>query len=178
MLGLGKLQVLESKLDIYEDLSKEMLSKLENAVTTISENSNRVAIVLERHETRLDEGDKSNQLIIKMIEEMKVQEEKNHKILHDRIDRIQKKVDSNQKFVIGVTAVLTTLVAIFSGYVCGSLNSLTATPTPGGSRRLKYTGVAQLGSRPKARTGRGSASKALAARLVANEAENEPSPPR
>ena len=78
MFGLGKLQVLESKLDIYEDLSKEMLDKLERAVTTISENSNRVAIVLERHETRLDEGDKSNQLIIKMIEEMKVQEEKNH----------------------------------------------------------------------------------------------------
>lgn len=112
MLGLGKLQVLESKLDIYEDLSKEMLSKLENAVTTISENSNRVAVVLERHETRLDEGDKSNQLIIKMIEEMKIQEEKNHNILHERIDRVQKKVDSNQKFVIGVTAVLTTFVAV------------------------------------------------------------------
>ena len=42
MFGLGKLQVLESKLDIYEDLSKEMLDKLERAVTTISENSNRV----------------------------------------------------------------------------------------------------------------------------------------
>ena len=67
---------------------------------------------LERHETRLDEGDKSNQLIIKMIEEMKSQEEKNHQILHDRIDRIQKKVDSNQKFVVGVTAVLTTIVAV------------------------------------------------------------------
>ena len=109
MFGLGKLQVLESKLDIYEDLSKEMLDKLERAVTTISENSNRVAIVLERHETRLDEGDKSNQLIVKMIEEMKEQEEKNHKILHDRIDRIQKKVDSNQRFVIGAGAVLATL---------------------------------------------------------------------
>ena len=109
MFGLGKLQVLESKLDIYEDLSKEMLDKLERAVTTISENSNRVAVVLERHESRLDEGDKSNQLIIKMIEEMKDQEEKNHRILHERIDRIQKKVDANQRFVIGAGAVLATL---------------------------------------------------------------------
>ena len=49
---------------------------------------------------------------LKMMEEMKDQEEKNHKILHERIDRIQKKVDSNQKFVVGVTAVLTTLVAV------------------------------------------------------------------
>ena len=47
-----------------------------------------------------------------MIEEMKTQEEKNHQILHDRIDRIQKKVDSNQKFVIGAGAVLATLVAV------------------------------------------------------------------
>ena len=107
--GLGKLTVLESKLDIYEDLSKEMLDKLERAVTTISENSNRVSVILERHENRLDEGVKSNQLIIKMIEEMKDQEEKNHRILHDRIDRIQKKVDSNQRFVIGAGAVLATL---------------------------------------------------------------------
>ena len=107
--GFGKLAVLESKLDIYEDLSKEMLDKLERAVSTISENSNRVSVILERHESRLDEGDKSNQLIIKMIEEMKGQEEKNHKILHERIDRIQKKVDSNQRFVIGAGAVLATL---------------------------------------------------------------------
>ena len=47
-----------------------------------------------------------------MIEEMKDQEEKNHKILHERIDRIQKKVDSNQKFVVGAGAVLATLVAV------------------------------------------------------------------
>ena len=110
--GLGKLAILESKLDIYEDLSKEMLDKLERAVSTISENSNRVSVILERHENRLDEGDKSNQLIIKMIEEMKDQEEKNHRILHERIDRIQKKVDSNQKFVVGAGAVLATLVAV------------------------------------------------------------------
>ena len=108
-LGLGKLAVLESKLDIYEDLSKEMLEKLERAVFTISENSNKVSVILERHESRLDEATRSDQLIIKMIEEMKDQEEKNHKVLHDRIDRIQKKVDYNQRFVIGAGAVLATL---------------------------------------------------------------------
>ena len=108
----GRLKVLESKLDIYEDLSKEMLDKLERAVGAISENSNKVSVILERHENRLDEGEKSNQLIIKMIDELKDTEEKNHKILHERIDRIQKKVDTNQRFVIGVTAVLTTIVTI------------------------------------------------------------------
>ena len=110
--GFGKLAVLESKLDIYEDLSKEMLDKLERAVTAISDNSNKVSVILERHESRLDEATRSDQLIIKMIEEMKGQEDKNHKILHERIDRIQKKVDSNQKFVIGAGAVLATLMAV------------------------------------------------------------------
>ena len=74
--GLGKLAVLESKLDIYEDLSKEMLDKLERAVSTISENSNRVSVILERHENRLDESDKSDQLIIRMIEEMKTKKKR------------------------------------------------------------------------------------------------------
>jgi len=107
--GFQKLAVLESKLDIYEDLSKEMLDKLERAVSTISENSNKVSVILERHESRLDEATRSDQLIIKMIEEMKDTDEKSNKILHDRIDRIQKKVDYNQRFVIGAGAVLATL---------------------------------------------------------------------
>ena len=132
--GLGKLAVLESKLNIYEDLSKEMLDKLERAVTTISDNSNKIAIVLERHENRLDDSEKSDQLIIKMMEEMKVQEEKNHKILHERIDRIQKKVDSNQKFVIGATAVLATLVAV------GQMVSPMLRPLTSSSNAVSMTG--------------------------------------
>ena len=64
--GLGKLAVLESKLNIYEDLSKEMLDKLERAVATISENSNRVAVVLERHENRLDKSDENDIAIMKL----------------------------------------------------------------------------------------------------------------
>ncbi len=110
--GLGKLAVLESKLNIYEDLSQQMLDKLEKAVGTISDNSNKIAIILERHENRLDEGERANDLIIKMIDELKEQEDKNSRILHERIDRIQKKVDSNQKFVVGAGAVLATLVTV------------------------------------------------------------------
>ena len=108
----GRLKVLESKLDIYEDLSKEMLDKLERAVTSIQENTNKTAIILERHENRLDEVDKSDQLILKMIEEMKIQHDKDTKTLHDRLSNLQKKVDHNAKFVVGAGAVLATLVAV------------------------------------------------------------------
>jgi cob(I)alamin adenosyltransferase len=112
-----------------------MLDKLERAVTTISDNSNKIAIVLERHENRLDDSEKSDQLIIKMMEEMKVQEEKNHTLLHDRIDRIQKKVDSNQKFVIGAGAVLATLVAV-GQVVAPMLRPLTPAIAPASMERL------------------------------------------
>jgi hypothetical protein len=110
--GLGRLAVLESKLDIYEDLSKEMLDKLERAVGTISDNSNKIAVILERHENRLDESERSDKLIIGMLEEMKVRHEKDHELVQNRINKIQKKVDTNAKFVIGAGAVLATLVAV------------------------------------------------------------------
>ena len=110
VFGLGKLAVLESKLSIYEDLSKEMLDKLERAVGTISENSNRVAVILERHENRLNESERADKLIIGMLEDMKERFDKETHFINERMDRIQKKTESNARFVIATTAVLTTLV--------------------------------------------------------------------
>ena len=110
--GLGKLAVLESKLNIYEDLSQQMLDKLERAVGSISDNSNKIAIILERHENRLDGMESSDQLIIKMIEEMKATNKNDNEILHERVSAVQKKVDANAKFVVGATAVLATIVTV------------------------------------------------------------------
>ena len=110
--GLGKLAVLENKLDIYEDLSKEMLSKLENAVSSIQENTNKTAIILERHENRLDEGDKANQAIIKMIEDHQKYDDRMFENLAGKFIDLEKKVERNTKFVIGATAVLATIVTI------------------------------------------------------------------
>jgi hypothetical protein len=111
-LGLGRLAVLESKLSIYEDLSKEMLDKLERAVGTISENSNRVAVILERHENRLDESERADKLIIGMLEEMKERQQRDMDMMHERISKVQKKTESNARFVIATSAVLTTLVTV------------------------------------------------------------------
>jgi hypothetical protein len=110
--GLCKLQVLESKLDIYEDLSKEMLDKLERAVTTISDNSNKIAIVLERHENRLDEGERTNMTIIEMIKDHQKYDDRMFKSMDSKFNELDKKVERNTKFVIGATAVLATIVTI------------------------------------------------------------------
>jgi hypothetical protein len=72
----SKVAVLESKLDMYEDLSREMLSKLESAVEKISEGNNRIAQILTKHDERIEQSMKTDTLIIKMIDELKAESEK------------------------------------------------------------------------------------------------------
>jgi len=102
----SKVAVLESKLDMYEDLSREMLSKLESAVEKISEGNNRIAAILAKHDERIEQSMKTDSLIIKMIDELKVESEKDHKVIHDRIDRLQVEIKAFSKFRWQVGGVL------------------------------------------------------------------------
>lgn len=116
----SKLAVLESKLNIYEELSREMLSKLESAVDKISEGNSRIATILAKHDERIDQNLKADNLIIKSIDEIKITEEKNSRILHDRIDTIQIKIDSLSKFrwqFGGVLAVVVVLIGSINAFV-------------------------------------------------------------
>ena len=100
--GLGKLAVLESKLDIYEDLSKEMLDKLERAVASISDNSNRVALVLERHENRLDKNEDNQDAILKLVEKVE-----------EKIDSVEKRVNDLSRFRWISVGVITAVLVLF-----------------------------------------------------------------
>jgi len=126
MLGLGKLSILESKLDIYEDLSKEMLDKLERAVDRISENSNRVAIMLERHENRLDESDRTHDTLMKLLAKVE-----------QKIDDVEVKVGEIQKFrwlTVGIAVAVATVYQ-----VVGPLRLTPADPTAiVGSSQVSY----------------------------------------
>jgi len=106
MFSDPKVAVLESKLDMYEDLSREMLAKLESAVEKISEGNNRIAQILTKHDERIEQSMKTDTLIIKMIDELKEAEEKNNKIIHERIDRIQVEIKAFSKFRWQVGGVL------------------------------------------------------------------------
>ena len=107
MLGPDpKVAVLESKLNIYEDLSREMLTKLEAAVEKISEGNNRIAQILTKHDERIEQSMKTDALIIKMIDELKEESEKDHKVIHERIDRLQVEIKSLSKFRWQVGGVL------------------------------------------------------------------------
>jgi hypothetical protein len=109
-----KVAVLESKLNMYEDLSREMLSKLESAVERISEGNNHIAQILTKHDERIEQSMKTDGLIIKMIDEMKSTEEKNHRIIHERIDRLQAEIKTFSKFRWQVGGVLIVAAIIIS----------------------------------------------------------------
>jgi hypothetical protein len=102
------LAVLESKFQIYEELSKEMLDKLERAVATISENSNRISLILERHEARLNESDKNDAAIIKLVEKVE-----------EKVKEIDNRVSQLSKFrwiTVGIVLAITTIIQ-YSGIV-------------------------------------------------------------
>lgn len=111
----SKVDVLESKLSIYEDLSKEMLEKLETAVQKISEGNTRIAQILAKHDERIEQSMKTDALIIKMIDELKEESDKDHKVIHQRIDHIQKKIEELSRFrwmAAGIVAAVICVVPI------------------------------------------------------------------
>ena len=95
---LAKLDVLESKLNIYESLSREMLDKLETAVDKISESNQRIANILAKHDERIDQSIKTDDLIIKMIEDVKHQNSVEHSIVLKRIETVETNVNELSKF--------------------------------------------------------------------------------
>lgn len=114
-----KVAVLESKLDIYEDLSREMLAKLESAVDKISEGNSRIATILAKHDERIEQSIKNDDLLVKLIDEMKYDNDEEHKEIEARFDRIEEKLEELAKFrwqaggVLALSVLLITLGVTF-----------------------------------------------------------------
>jgi hypothetical protein len=93
-MGFGitnkQIAVLESKFQFYDNLTKEMLYKLEKAVDKITESNHTVAIILERHENRLDNAVQSNELIIKMIDEIRNSVNKKTELVEKKIEDVSR----------------------------------------------------------------------------------------
>jgi len=130
--GFGKnIAVLESKFDMYENLSKEMLDKLERAVTSISENSNKISVILERHENKLEESEKTDALLLKMLDEVKEENKRDHKEVKDRILKVEEKIQDFAKFrwqVGGVIIVASLLIGAATSGIASNLLTSVASP--------------------------------------------------
>lgn len=101
-----RVSVLEEKLQVYEDISKKMLSKLEQAVEKISESNANISQILIRHEERIDRASEAENTLLRLIE-------KTEEDLSDRIDTNTSEIDGLKKnrwllagIVIGITFIL------------------------------------------------------------------------
>jgi uncharacterized protein YpuA (DUF1002 family) len=111
MFGKAKLEVLESKFEIYEDLSKQMIDKLESAVDKIGESNNKIATILTKHDEKFEQNVRTDELIVKMIEDVKHQNTREHNQVISRLESVEKTIDELIKFrwqavTIGSLAVL------------------------------------------------------------------------
>lgn len=128
----SKLAVLESKLSIYEDLSREMLSKLEAAVEKISEGNNRIAMILTKHDERIEQSIKTDELLVRMIDEIKGENEKEHQEINKKFEKIEQKIEELVKFrwqVGGVAAVAVIAITIFNAFVPKFIGNAQLTPS-------------------------------------------------
>ena len=118
----SKIAVLESKLSMYEDLSREMLQKLETAVEKISEGNNRIANILTKHDERIDQNYKTDQLILKMVDELKGENKEHCSEVGKRIDKLEEDVQEIGKIkwmTVGCGVVLAVLTTAFSTLASG-----------------------------------------------------------
>jgi hypothetical protein len=131
---LAKLDVLESKLNIYESLSREMLDKLETAVDKISEGNSRIATILAKHDERIEQSIKTDELIVKMIDEVKHQNTMEHKTVIKRIENVENTVSDLSKFRWQTLAIAGAAIIIM-GFVVPLLDKVALREYTGGSRQ-------------------------------------------
>ena len=89
-------ELLAQRVEIYEELSREMLDKLDNAVNKISETNNNIAAILSKHEERIEQCNKSDEGLLEYIKDIK-----------ERIKTLEEKMGEFYKFrwmTIGVAS--------------------------------------------------------------------------
>jgi hypothetical protein len=130
----GKLNVLESKLNIYESLSREMLDKLETAVDKISDANQRIANILTKHDERIEQSIKTDELIIKMIEDVKHQNSREHSVVVKRLETVEGNITELSKFKWQAAA-LTGAAVLIVGFVVPFIDNMLGSHYNGGSQQ-------------------------------------------
>jgi hypothetical protein len=131
-----KLAVLESKLGIYEDLSREMLAKLESAVDKISEGNSRIATILAKHDERIEQSIRNDELIVRMIDDLKEEGKEDYKTILTRVESLEKVVEDLKKFRWQFGAIIAA-VLIGINIIPVMKTLLTPSPTPATIERAK-----------------------------------------
>jgi gas vesicle protein len=86
----ARLTVLEERLQAFDELSRQMLSKLEQAVDKISESNQNISRILTRHEERIDRSAEANSATLKIIE-------RTESDLKDKIQTLETSIEDLKK---------------------------------------------------------------------------------
>lgn len=114
-----RIAVLEEKVTSYEQISREMLEKLEVAVDKINETNQNISKMLIRHEERLEQSTASDAAILKLLETSKDDLWDEMKEKQKSIDGLNKRMDEISKFKWILAGVL-----LVVGVVAGQVNVL------------------------------------------------------
>lgn len=82
-----RVSLLEERLSAYDEVSKQMLTKLEQAVEKISESNNNISKVLIRHDERIEKAAEDSSDSLRNIEKTKTELKNEIKTLSDNFSR-------------------------------------------------------------------------------------------
>lgn len=130
---LSKLEILESKLTMFEQMSKDMMQVLNDAVYKISEANQNVAKCLVSHDEKLRRTTDDQQRTFEKLEKLEKSNLLEHKELMLKIEKVEEKLEKNiegnnklineklaenDKFksrLIGIGLVITVAVGLVAG---------------------------------------------------------------
>lgn len=120
-----KVELLESKLTMFEELSRDMMNTLNDAVSKISEANQTISKCLVSHDERLKQYEKNDRDIKEelseirketdtKITELKISNEKDHKSLENHISQLSKKLDVNNVFRLKISGAIVLIIFLIS----------------------------------------------------------------
>jgi hypothetical protein len=117
--------ILGEKLMVYEELTKEMLLKLELAVDKISETNQNISKILIRHDERLEQSRSDHIAIIKRLDEMKEQNATSIREIEEVLKDHDKRIGELSRLRWLVAGMILTI-----GFLMGEANPVTRFFTP------------------------------------------------
>lgn len=117
-----KIAILEHRVMDFANV----VSKIDDAITKLSDVNSNITKMLAVHEERIEQCNKSDDLIIKMIDDFKHENSREHKEAIARINIFEKKVEDISRFkwmASGILAVIIFIAPIATNYVTNLTNN-------------------------------------------------------
>lgn len=109
-----RVSLLEERLSAYDEVSKQMLTKLEQAVEKISESNNNISKVLIRHDERIEKAAEDSSDSLRNIEKTKTELKDEIKTLKDEIKTLSDNFSRTNRFIwmgLGMAALSSVLLS-------------------------------------------------------------------